>query len=169
MIAKFDITDNDLIAQQKNAIKKTKFHNKIRIMQLVVFFVFVVFILFIYGFSKNDLLFGMVIYLIVAPFLWKSYERTILKQFKKDIFKHQKNKMGTFTLTLSEDGFEKESTNLTETIKWKDIQKLEDDDDLYFLYITDLRAITIKKEPDNMNHKEINEYQTYIENKINQI
>ncbi|BAC12122.1 hypothetical protein [Oceanobacillus iheyensis HTE831] len=169
MIAKFDITDKDLIAQQKNAIKNTKFHKKSRIMQLVVFFVFVVFILFIYGFSKNDLILGMVLCLIVAPFLWNSYERAILKRFKKDIFKHHKNKMGNFTLILSEDEFKKESTNLTEIIKWKDIQKFEDDDDLYFLYITDLRAITIKKEPDNMNHKEVNEYQTYIENKINQI
>ncbi|WP_077595972.1 YcxB family protein [Oceanobacillus kimchii] len=167
MIAKFDITDKDLIAQQKNAIKNTKFHKKSRIMQLVVFFILVMFVLFAAGYSTNDLVFGLVVCLILAPVVWKSYEIAIIKRYKRDILKQHKNKMGNFTLILSEDEFKKESTNLTEIIKWKDIQKFEDDDDLYFLYITDLRAITIKKEPDNMNHKEVNEYQTYIENKIN--
>ncbi|GGJ76993.1 YcxB family protein [Virgibacillus salexigens] len=166
MIATFSITDEDLIAQQKNAIKNTKFHRKSRIMQLVVFFIFVIYIFVISGFSTNDLLFGLALCLIPAPVVWKSYEIAIIRRYKRGILKQHKNKIGTFTLTLSEEELIKESNNLTEKIQWDDLSEFKEDETRYFLYTTDLHAITIKKEPDNLNEKEIKEYQAFIKRKV---
>ncbi|MFD1173012.1 YcxB family protein [Oceanobacillus picturae] len=168
MIATFSITEEDLIAQQKNAIKNTKFHRKSRIMQLIVFIIFVIFTLVVYGFSTstNDLLFGLALCLILAPVVWKSYEVAIIRRYKRDIVKQHKNKKGTFTLTLSEEELIKESNNLTEKIQWDDLKEFKEDETRYFLYITDLHAITIKKEPDNLSEEEIKKYQAFIKRKV---
>lgn len=166
MIAKFSITDKDLLAQQKNAIKTTKFHRRTRIIQLMVFFLFVVYILAFSSLSTDNFMFGLALCLILTPVVWKSYEYAIISR-SKGILKQHKNKLGDFTLNLSEEGFTKESRNLTEKIQWDDLKQLKEDGERYFLYLTDLHAITIKKEPENMNTEEMKAYQEFIKRKVN--
>lgn len=167
MIAQFNITDKDLIAQQKNAIKTTKFHRKARIMQLVVFFLLVVYILAFSRLSTDNFMFVLTLCLIPAPVIWKYYEYAIINRYKKDILKQHKNKLGDFTLKLSNEGVIKESRNLTERFQWNELKQLNEDGERYFLYHTDLYAITIKKEPKNMNAEEVKMYQEFIKRKIN--
>ncbi|MFU0790338.1 MAG: YcxB family protein [Virgibacillus proomii] len=162
MIAKFNITDKDLIAQQKNAIKTTKFHRKARIMVIVIYLLLSMFVLVI---ADLITMFGFILSLILSPILWKWYEVANIKRFK-DILEHNKNKLGVFTLNLSEEGFIKESRNLTEKIQWDDLKQLKEDGERYFLYLTDLQAITIKKEPENMNAEEVKTYQEFIKRKV---
>ncbi|KNE19381.1 YcxB family protein [Virgibacillus pantothenticus] len=166
MIAKFNITDKDLIAQQKNAIKTTKFHRITRIMQLIVFFLFVVYILAFSRLSTDNYMFGLILCLILTPVVWKSYEYATISR-SKGILKHHKNKLGGFTLNLSDEGFTKESKNLTEKVRWDELKQLKEDEKRYFLYLTDLHAITIKKEPENMNIEEVKAYQEFIKRKVN--
>lgn len=168
MIATFSITEEDLIAQQKNAIKNTKFHRKYRIMQLIVYYLLLIFTVVVAGYttSTNDFLFLLAFCLILAPVVWKSYEVAIIRRYKRDILKQHKHKKGTFTLTLSEEELIKESNNLTEKIQWDDLKGFKEDETRYFLYITDLHAITIKKEPDNISEEEIKKYQAFIKRKI---
>ncbi|RFA35027.1 hypothetical protein CAI16_09230 [Virgibacillus dokdonensis] len=154
MIAQFNITDKDLIAQQKNAIKISKFHRKARLMQLMVFYLFLVYILAFSRLSTDNFMFGLSLCLILTPVVWKSYEYAIISQFK-GILKQHKNSLGDFTLKLSDEGFTKESRNLTEKFQWDDLKQLKEDRERYFLYFTDLFAITIKKELKNMNTEEV--------------
>jgi hypothetical protein len=85
----------------------------------------------------------------------------------KRILKQHKNKLGDFTLNLSEEGFTKESKNLTEKVQWDELKQLKEDVERYFLYLTALHAITIKKEPENMNTEEMMAYQEFIKRKVN--
>ncbi|WP_121639020.1 YcxB family protein [Virgibacillus sp. Bac330] len=154
MIAQFNITDKDLIAQQKNAIKISKFHRKARLMQLMVFYLFLVYILAFSRLSTDNFIFGLSLCLILTPVVWKSYEYAIISQFK-GILKQHKNSLGDFTLNLSAEEFTKESRNITEKFQWEDLKQLKEDGERYFLYFTDLFAITIKKELKNMNTEEV--------------
>ncbi len=167
MIAKFNIFDNDLIAQQRHAINNTKFHKKGRMMQIILSFVFALFILIVAGYSINFVVFGFVLCLILVPLIWKSYEYGLIKRYKKDIVKQHKHKIGSFTLKLTEEELIKESRNLTEKFRWDELDRLAEDEKRYFLYLTDLTAITIKKVPDNMNEENIFEYQSFIKRKMN--
>ncbi|API93083.1 MULTISPECIES: YcxB family protein [Virgibacillus] len=166
MIAKFNITDKDLIAQQKNAIKTTKFHRKSRIMQLVISFLGIVLMLIIINATIPSIIFCLFLYFILTPFIWRSYEYLYIRRYKRDILRHNKNKIGPFTLNLSEEKLVKESQHLTEKIQWNELNRFKEDQERYFLYFTDLNAITIKKEPDNMNEQEIKEYQAFIKRKV---
>lgn len=166
MIATFNISEKDLIAQQKNAINKTKFHKKNRVMQVVVSFLLVVFVLIAAGRSTYIVIGGSFLVLILTPLIWKSYEYGLIKRYKKDVIKQHKNKIDFFTLRLSEEKLIKESHNLTEKFRWDELDRLEEDEERYFLYLTDLTAITIKKEPDNMDEEQIINYQSFIKRKL---
>ncbi|WP_073006376.1 hypothetical protein [Virgibacillus chiguensis] len=137
MIAQFNITDKDLIAQQKNAIKISKFHRKARLMQLMVFYLFLVYILAFSRLSTDNFIFGLSLCLILTPVVWKSYEYAIISQFK-GILKQHKNSLDDFTLNLSAEEFTKESRNITEKFQWEDLKQLKEDGERYFLYFNRL-------------------------------
>jgi hypothetical protein len=124
------------------------------------------FILLAAGFSTRAIIFGFVLSLILSPVLWKLYESGLIYRYKKDVLRHNTNKLGVFTLNLSEEEMIKKSHNLTEKIQWKDLNRFKEDNERYFLYFSDLNAITIKKEPDDMNEEEIGDYQSFIKRKI---
>ncbi|MFD1363405.1 YcxB family protein [Lentibacillus salinarum] len=166
MIATFNIFAEDLIAQQRNAVNNTKFHKKGRVMQIIVSISLVMFVLIMAGYSTYFVIFGFILCLILIPLIWKSYEHAILTRYKKDIIKQHKHKIGSFTLRLSEEELIKESHNLTEKFRWDELERLAEDEERYFLYFTDLAAITIKKEPDNMNEEQVMDYQSFIESKL---
>lgn len=167
LIAEFKITKEDLIAQQRNALKNTKFHKKTRIMQLVIYFFAVILIVFIINPSPSNIRFGLLLFLVLSPLSWWFYGYAVINRFKKDVLKHLKNKIGPITLSLSEDKIIKESQHLTEKIQWNELVRFTEDEKRYFLYLSDINIITIKKEPDNMNTKEIMEYQAFIKTKVN--
>mgnify|MGYP001263483364 CR=1 FL=1 len=167
MTVTFTITDEDLIAQQRNALKHTKFHKKTKIMQMIIYVLSVMFVLMLAGVSTNTIFLGFILTLLLTPLLWKLYEYGLIRRFKKDVLRHNRNKIGDFTLNLFEKELIKESNNLTEKIQWRELSRFKEDDERYFLYFSDLNAITIKKVPDNMNENEITEYQSFIKRKIN--
>jgi len=166
LIAKFNIFDNDLIAQQKHAINNTKFHKKARVAQVVISILLVTFVLIAAGNPTHIVIIIFIFCLALTPLIWKSYEYGLIKRFRKDIVKQHKHKIGSFTLKLTEEEFIKESRNLTEKFQWDELDRLAEDEKRYFLYLTDLNAITIKKEPDNMNEEDILEYQSFIKRKM---
>jgi len=162
----FTITDEDLIAQQRNAIKHTKFHKKAKIIHILFYMFSVTFVLMLIGASPYTLMSGFILTLIISPVIWLFYEYSLIYRFKKDFLRQSRNKIGVFTLNLSEEEMIKKSQNLTEKIHWKDLNRFKEDDERYFLYFSDLNAITIKKEPDEMNEEEIGEYQSFIKRKM---
>ncbi len=118
MIAKFNIFDNDLIAQQRHAINNTKFHKKGRMMQIILSFVFALFILIVAGYSINFVVFGFVLCLILVPLIWKSYEYGLIKRYKKDIVKQHKHKIYIVYITKQQRNNSKStcSCHCTKTI-----------------------------------------------------
>ncbi|WP_373893197.1 YcxB family protein [Virgibacillus sp. CBA3643] len=69
-------------------------------------------------------------------------------------------------MILSEEELIKESHNLTEKFRWDELERLAEDEERYFLYFTDLAAITIKKEPENMDEQESIKYQNFLREKF---
>lgn len=165
MIAKFKITDEDLIAQQRNALKHTKYFKRHRIAYLMVYVILFLFVLYVADLLE-DIYIVISIFIILLPFVWIALGRAILRGTKR-VLKQRMNKVGIFTLKLSDTGLTKESSYLTEKIHWDDIKMFQEDSERYFLYLTDLIAITIKKNPDNLNEKETLEYQAFIKRKAN--
>lgn len=165
MIAKFKITDEDLIAQQRNALKHTKYFKRHRIAYLMVYVILFLFVLYVADLLE-DIYIVISIFIILLPFVWIALGRAILRGTKR-VLKQRMNKVGIFTLKLSDAGLTKESSYLTEKIHWDDIKMFQEDSERYFLYLTDLIAITIKKNPDNLNEKETLEYQAFIKRKAN--
>ncbi|GGP07879.1 YcxB family protein [Oceanobacillus neutriphilus] len=166
MIAEFKITDEDLIAQQKNAINNTKYYKRALVMTMLLVYILYFFVLIFAGFSMDTIIFSIILLLIISPIAWQVYKYIFLIRNKR-VIKQRKNGMGVFTLTLSDNEFVKKSQNLTEKFRWDEINMFQEDSERYYLYLTDLIAITIKKKPDNMNEKEMLEYQAFIKNKAN--
>lgn len=111
LIAKFRLKNEDLIAQQEDAIKHTKIHKKARVMQLVVTLLILLFGLVIGDYSKGGILTALVFYTLLIPAVWKLYPILMVKRFKQGIKEH-KNRTGNFTVTLSQEGYSKGNMNL---------------------------------------------------------
>src|SRR5690625_1996084 len=135
-------------------------------MYVLIYILLLNFIAVAAGFPTRTIIFGFFLSLVLALALWKLYEVGLIYRFKKNVLRQNSNKLGVFALNLSEEEMIKKSQNLTEKIQWKDLNRFKEDDERYFLYFSDLNAITIKKEPDNMNEEEIGEYQSFIKRKM---
>lgn len=167
MIAEFKITDEDLIAQQRDALKNTKYHKKTRMIQFVASILLVSCMYWLIEPATSTIILSVCVFIALTPLAFKVYGYANIIRFKKDVLTHLKNKIGLTTLRLTEDELIKESQHLTETFQWDELVKFTEDEKRYFLYLSDLNAITIKKEPYNMNEKEIMEYQAFIKTKAN--
>lgn len=165
MIAEFKITEEDMIAQQRNALKYTKYFKKSRIASVVVYAIAFLFILYMVDLLDHIFIVTFIL-IILIPSVWVSFGRTALRSGKK-VLKHRANRLGAFTLKLSDDGLIKNSSYFTEEVQWDEVKMFQEDNERYFLYLTDLIAITIKKNPDNLNEQETLEYQAFIKSKTN--
>jgi len=73
--------------------------------------------------------------------------------------------MGKAIITITEEGIEKKEEHVTSQFKWSLITHVREDQKLYFLYLTDAKAIILPKVPSlNPADKEI--YQKYVEQYI---
>lgn len=165
MIAEFEITDEDLVAQQKNAIKYTKHYKRAVLMTLLSAYLLIAFIFTFAGFGMDAIISTIILLIIVTPIAWQGYKYAFLKRNKR-VIKQRKNGMGVFTLTLTDDAFIKKSKYFTEKFRWDEVNMFQEDTERYFLYITDLIAITLKKKPNNMNEAETLEYQAFIKRNV---
>ena len=167
MIARFKITNEDLIAQQEDAVDSTKIHRKNKFMQSILGLLLILFVFYIADFTGEQLIIGLITYVIVIPFMNRIvYKKLYISNYKRMYLKEQKNRIGDVTLTLSEDKLIRESERTTERVMWTDINKVTEDQERYFLYLTGLNAIIIRKRPDNMDDQELVKYQEFLRRKL---
>lgn len=164
MIAKFTIDRNDFVALQSDGIKSSKGH-KIREIWFTILIIAIAFLvpLLIYKTIILALLWGL-FYALLSPLLYKFFttlKLRIMYKNSKEILKLN-FVLGKCELTLSDEGLEKRNENGKEYAKWSQIIRASDDEDRYFLYVDDLNAIVIKKNPENMNIDETKQYQQLI-------
>ena len=164
LIAKFRLNNEDLIAQQEDAIRHTKIHKKARVMQLVLTLVILLWLFVIGDYSRGTIIFGLVFYTLLIPVIWKLYPIATVKRFKREMKEH-KNRTGDFTVTLSQEGVTMESKNITKRAAWSDIKFVTRDKERYFLYLTDLDVIIIKNNLGDLDDKVSNEYQVLLHSK----
>lgn len=167
MIAKFKIELDDLIAVQSFLATKSKFHRRNR---LVVSAVAAVALLVI-----SMLLFNVNVItgtILSAAFFYVSYKyitvKSIEDQAKKIAKKHPNLINNECTLTVSDNGLLREFNNTTSQLKWEEIKFVSEDDERYFLYMSDIHIIVLNKSPYNMTKEEIQEYNTSLHNYFNQ-
>jgi len=163
MIGKFQINNEDLIAQQESAVKHTEFHKKSRVIHLVLSIVISFYFLFLTQIMSQTMYIIVLIALLIPAF-WKIYDIGMVKRLKREIKEH-KNKTGDFTVTLSDERVTIESEIVTKRIGWSDIKYVTEDKERYFLYLTDLDVIILKKNPDDLDEEKSSDYQGLLRSK----
>ncbi|MEI3598131.1 MULTISPECIES: YcxB family protein [unclassified Oceanobacillus] len=167
MIAKFKFELDDLIAIQSFLATKSKSHRRNRLLVSAVAAIgLMVFIMLIF---KVNFITGAI---VSAAFFYVSY-KYISKKSMEDQAKRIAKKDPTLvnvecTLTVSDKGLLREFKNSTSNLGWEEIKFVSEDDERYFLYMSDVHVIVLNKNPYNMSKEETREYNTLLRNYFNQ-
>lgn len=73
---------------------------------------------------------------------------------------------GECELNINEERLVKKTKDLREEAKWNDIQKVSEDNEHFFFYLSESNVFMIKKTALNMTLQEKGQYKQYIYNSI---
>ncbi|SHN10626.1 hypothetical protein SAMN05216179_1919 [Gracilibacillus kekensis] len=178
MITKFTITEQDFVALQENLLLHSKFFIKyIKITQwlfsISVFLLLSIFLfrsmLYSYEWSFSWFEFASIILVSFLFFYFfpRFFRWAILLIFRKV---YRKNKpvgiLGPQTITIKEDGLERIIKNKQDFFNWEQFVKLRSDEHRYFLYLSDVQAVILKKKTTNLNDEETEQYHKLIQSKF---
>lgn len=167
MIAKFKIELGDVIAVQSFLATKSKFHkrNKIIVSIVVVILLLLVNLMI---FKANWIfvaILSIALFLTTYNFI---YKKSMIDQAKRLVKTNPSLINRECILTVSKDGLMREMKNTTEKIKWDEVKLVSEDDERYILYMSDIHAIVLNKNPYNMSDEETKEYNSLLHNYFNQ-
>lgn len=174
MTLHYNITFNDLMDLQKDGLKNSTYHKRTRIKlqwvtSFLIFFITILFFEFLsqsgYGnLSQSNIATiaaGTIVYFMIFPF----YYRTLnIINFKR-VFKNNNNSnmLGDWKLTFIEEGITRETENSTSFFKWEAFEKATQDDQHYFLFLSDLQAVIIPKVFSEQEDEERSEFNYFVE------
>jgi|GEM_PF-6203743 len=165
MIANFTIDRDDFFALQSDAIETSKAYKKRKLL-FVIIITMIAPVISWFKFESIPLaIFASMFSAFGGYLLYDLFTVLKFEMFYKNdekILKHSFG-LGNCELILSEEGLIKKfKDKKEESAKWSQVIKARQDEERYFLYITDLNAIVIKKTPDNMNTDEVKAYNDFI-------
>lgn len=161
MVAHFTIDFDDLMLLQVNMIKNQRRHKIFKWSgTLLGFFMAFILCLIMGGDVINASVAGVIV-LLFAPSL---YNVITLQKYKKALNKISSSMTGNYKLTISEEDIYIEKGKISNRHSWDKIEKVSSDDNWYFLYLSEKKAIMINKSPSNMNNEEVIEYNLLINN-----
>jgi hypothetical protein len=95
---------------------------------------------------------AVVLYFFIFPFLYHYVAGIRLKsQLQKNDYSHV---LGECKVTISDDGIHREIHGTASHFKWTDFEKMHEDSGHYYLYVSDLQGLILRKTPDNLNAEE---------------
>lgn len=167
MVVKYVIDLDDLIALQEDNIKKSKLHNFWKIVLGLSGFLttFIIAFYFIDRGIVYSLFLSTPLYFVGHTLYTSTTKHKEISKLKKD----SSRLIGERKLIVSNDGLYVERENNVKKAKWTEIIRVRSDDKRYFLYISDLQAIIIKKSPSNMSENETYEFNSLINKSLTKI
>jgi|SRR5690625_102582 len=167
IIAKFKIGLNDLIAAQSLLITKSKFHKRNKLVASIMCTIILVIIKFtIIKVDWITMAIGAAaLVFAIYKFIYQQAMIGSTKRLAKDnpsLFNNE------HTLTISENGLLREIKNATNYIEWNEIKLVFEDDIRYIVYISDIEAAVLKKDPLNMSVEETRKYNQLLRSYFDQ-
>ncbi|MFD2043614.1 hypothetical protein ACFSTA_04405 [Ornithinibacillus salinisoli] len=167
MVVNYKIEMDDLLALQKDAVDTTNIHKRNKIIGGLLGAI----LLFLFAINFVKVTLGTALVFAIAMFfLCKSaYKLAIVRQTKKLIEKNHTLTIGDCISTISDKGFIREFKNTSQNISWSQVKIAKEDEERYFLYISDIQASILKKIPNNLTESELIKYHNLIrENLLNE-
>ncbi|QTN01135.1 hypothetical protein ERJ70_18690 [Sediminibacillus dalangtanensis] len=162
MVLLYDVNLDDLMALQKESLCNSSIHIKRklygRLISTVSIFVLMLISLGRPPFLSEGILaiiLTVVFFLIFNPL----YDWLTLLSIKR-IYKKSKPSplLGQHKVTISKSGIERETDNFKDHYSWEDVERIGEDSEHFFLYVSDIFAIILKKETINLSTEEKAEY-----------
>ena len=96
------------------------------------------------------------------------YKKAMIRSTKRLAKNNPSMLNNEYTLTVSENGLLREIKNATDNIEWNEIKLVIEDDIRYIVYISDIEAAVLKKDPLNMSVEETRQYNQLLRSYFNQ-
>ncbi len=177
MTTHYHLTEHDFFALQKNSFHQLTFHKKRRIAFTVLVEILAIFygiLLLVNVFPQHNALYplvgGLIIGLLLLPFITKLYQKIVLRQ-NRIILKTDTKWPRKVTLHLSESGIEFHSThhNVTKHIHvaWEAIQKMSEDETNRYLYFQTNEVFIIPKRNHGISEIDQTEINRWLQDRLN--
>lgn len=161
MIAKFKIELEDLIAAEMNAVATSKYHKKNKLNRSIIFtLLYIFFSLIAFDLSFSELFLYSTILFLASYYV--TYKMLIAGIVKKSVVNNPSLLVGDCTVTISDEGLISELNQSARTVHWNQIVRATEDTERYFLYITDVYNIVIKKHPHHLSQEDMKEFNEAI-------
>jgi YcxB-like protein len=152
MVVEFEVNLEDLKALQRISLRTTNFHKRNRILNGFFGAILAFILSFSFGFGTIVSLLASILYFIFGSIL---YNVGLIYQTERLARKNDSLTVGDCKLYISEVGFRAEFKRTTQHSTWSEVKKVYEDEKRYFIYLSDLQAVIIKKEPKNTSKDEL--------------
>ncbi|QTN00663.1 hypothetical protein ERJ70_16025 [Sediminibacillus dalangtanensis] len=170
---RYRLTLEDVMALQKNTLANTKLHtSRKKYAGIITSICIFVFMLLSLGRAPltSELLLTVVLTLSYFLVFSPVYDKLTLLSIKRMYRKTKRHPMlGAYRVVISDNGLERSTDNFHDHYQWSDFEKITEDDHHFFLYLSDVFAIIIKKESDNLSLDEEKNYHHYIKERMRMV
>jgi hypothetical protein len=157
----FSFNIEDWMAFQALYVEQAKNY---RLMKFITAFIvpFVFLSIIVYDILLGNIKAGMYIIYFILSILWivyilKTYKKSYLRKVKKMLIRGDNNEIfGSHEVVFTDEGITHIQAQSKETVTWAGIQKLEENEDYFFLFIDTLSALIIPKKKIESDLEEVN-------------
>lgn len=157
---------NDLITFQKDTVNTLPyFLKKKRLLGLLVVIIYLVGVSFL---IKNYWIYKMIaatfVYLISSQYIFKF---GLIMETKRLVLNNPNYLDPYYKLTIYDDKLIREFDGTVQQIDWKSINYANEDDKRFYIYVSEIKRLVIKKVPNSLNQEQIFEYNNKIRKCLN--
>ncbi|WP_371068854.1 YcxB family protein [Sediminibacillus sp. JSM 1682029] len=170
MVLRYRITLDDLIALQRESLANSKMHTKRKKSGTTIFPLFV-FLFPLVMLGRFPLMIEALLAFAIACSVSLSfspfYDWFTMFHVKRLYKKAKPVHLGDYEVVITDSGIERTTDNFHDRYSWDEFERVGEDEHHFFLYVSELFAVILKKEPSNLSVAEREEYQRYIREKVN--
>lgn len=151
MELKYEMTKDDYLAFNLYHAKHSKTVQNSLVMQRFLTPIFLLILPFLFSWITGEFLMGLFIIFVIISVLWVIfYPKYFYGYMEKNINKmmnegNNKNLLGQHVFIANEDGFIEKNSVGESKVSWSSIEKVEENEDYYFLFLSTMSANIIPK------------------------
>ncbi|MBM7541104.1 hypothetical protein [Amphibacillus cookii] len=162
----YKVNMSDLEAFQKDTVDTLPYYRKKKIVFSLVYAV--IYFLITNLFVENNWILKLIGTLFVYFMCYRfAIKYSMIIEVKRLIKKNPDYLEHEHKLTISPDGLIREFYGTIQQENWKSIHYANEDEERYFLYISEIKKFLIKKHPHHLNEAETLEYNNKIRKYLN--
>ena len=168
MTIHFQLERDDLFTLQKYVIEHSYTHHVKRMyFKWALALILGLSLLFFVNISITTFILSLIVAIgvfFIAPIVYNQFS---FFRFKKQIEKNDySHVLGPCNMSFSEEGIMRTINQREVFFAWQQFEKWEEDAEHYFLFENDLQALIIPKQSNEINEKDEQQYQQWIETSI---